>query len=179
MHPHTYMHTHADMPMFSCTHLHIHHTCRYYTCSHTSMHMHSHHTYKSCTLQHAYTHTSTSMQPCMHTRAHTQTKPGQCRPSFSPSCKDNIMAKENSLPFAKSWPQTFSIHVCPHWASPTMTQSKLCLLCEMNPPRGWPCSSVHAHPQGRAGYPLPPLAPKSAFLGPKCRVVCPQAPFPG
>lgn len=125
---HLYSHTYAEAHTCTCSHkmnasTYIHaHPCRHayvlmHTLAHTPhmqilhmfthkhAHAHSHHTYKSCTLQHAYTHTSTSMQPCMHTRAHTQTKPGQCRPSFSPSCKDNIMAKENSLPFANPGPR--------------------------------------------------------------------------
>lgn len=106
-HAYVLMHTLAHTPHMQMLHVHTQ-AC---TCTHVSRIQLMH-------TAHAYTH----IHKHATTRAHTQTKPGQCRPSSSPSRKDNIMAKENSLPFAKSWPQTLSIHVCPHCASPTVTE---------------------------------------------------------
>lgn len=88
------------------------------------------------TCAHARAHT------CTRVCTHTQTKSGQCWPSFSLPCNKNpAWPRRTAFHLPNHIPQTLSAHVCPHPSSLTVTESKLCILHDMNPPRGWPCPS--------------------------------------
>lgn len=137
------------------------------TCTHADMrYVHTH--AQECTCTHAHTtymqlmhtcttHTYSSMHAHMHTCVHT--------------LKPNQVSTGHLFPLpAKitSWPRRTAFRLrnpsprySPSTSVPTLltpvTQGKLCLLFEMQPPQSYPCLSAHTHPSGRTGQLLPPL----------------------
>lgn len=113
---------------------------------HTNMLMHTRHT-----LMHAHTHA--------HTCAHTLNQIRSVMAILFPSLKNRQHDQEH-FPFAKSYLQTLSTHVCPHPASPTVTEDKLCPPHEMNLQEAGPDPLPMPTSGGRTGRLLPPPSPR-------------------
>lgn len=117
-----------------------------HSCIHTNMLMHTRHT-----LMHAHTHA--------HTCAHTLNQIRSVMAILFPSLQNRQHDQEH-FPFAKSYLQTLSTHVCPHPASPTVTEDKLCPPHEMNLQEAGPDPLPMPTSGGRTGRLLPPPSPR-------------------
>lgn len=142
-HTHTCIRVRTCTPMHRCAHIlmreHTPHADTY-TCSHTGTHMHlcihaSHtHMYThACTQSNMLMHTHSCMHTHMHTCVHTPSN--QIRSVLAilfPSLQNQQHGQGEQPSICHILTQTLSTHVCPRPASPTVTESKLCLPHEMN-----------------------------------------------
>lgn len=150
---HISMHTHEHI--CSRTHVCIHDMCLC-TCVRSCMH-----TYHTCTLymhtlhKHAHiTHRDILKHTCTRMRTLTPNQVGVGHPLLLPA-KTTAWPRNTAFHLPNPSPKHTPSHLS-HPASPTMTQSKLCLPCEINAPRSWPCPSAHAYPLGKTGQPCHP-----------------------
>lgn len=87
------------------------------------------HTAHAC----AHIHTQAYMHICVHTLKPNQVSVGH---PFPLPTKTTSWPRRTAFRLPNPSPQMLSSCICAQPASPTVTQSKLCLLCEMNPTRG-------------------------------------------
>lgn len=131
-----------------CSHTHV---CMHDMCSHVCIHIrHATYTCTHCTR----IHRDILKHTCTHMRTPTPNQVGVGHPLLLPA-KTTAWPRNTAFHLPNPSPKYTPSHLSPP-CFPHMTQSKLCLPCEINAPRGWPYPSAHAYPLGKAGQPCHP-----------------------